>query len=223
MTTTTTHAATRATSGARRRATALLAAAVMGGGLATAVAPGDARAATAAASRDATIATALSGRIPCSIGAKYDLGCGRMKNGRLKLNRGTSPHAHIEIKNIARGGRRTSIRLVDVAGDARKEAVVIISANAGSVAWSNTVLVYDGHGRLLSTWSSRDAIQVGRKGGAWGAQEGTTFGRSRAYSVDLKVEGIATGDDGSWGNGVDVYRLSKGKNGKPVFRLITRR
>ncbi|WP_313566797.1 hypothetical protein [Mobilicoccus sp.] len=177
----------------------------------------------AARSRDATLATALSGYIPCSIGASYHLGCGRMRNGRLTLNRDAPPHARIEIKDIDGPGRRTSVRLVDVAGDSRKEAVVIISANAGGVGWPNVVTVYDGLGRLLTTWDSGTAVSAGRKN-AGGAREATSFTRTRKNSVDLRVEGIASGNQcAACGTGVDVYRLSKSRNGKPAIRLITRR
>lgn len=223
----------------RAKIAAALAAAMMTGGVAVATVPLEAQAAPATTSsvaaaattstvaakpRNATLATALSGRIPCSIGSPYDLGCGRMKNGRLKLNRDVSPYAHIEIKDIDYGGRRSSVRFVDVAGGPQKEAVVLISANAGGVSWPNFVTVYDGNGALLSTWSSAAAIQKGRKGGASGARESTSFSRTRATSVDLRVTNIATGTQCvACGTGVDVYRLSKGKNGKPVFRLITRR
>jgi len=174
--------------------------------------------------KDATYATALTGVIPCSIGAYYDLGCGRMRNGRLRLGPNASPYAHIEIKDIDGDWRRGSVRLLDVAGGRHKEAVVIISANAGGVGWPNYVTVYDGHGRLLATWDSGAAIQKGRKGGAWGAREGTNFTRTRSGSVDLRVTGIATGSQcEACGTHADVYRLSKGKNGKPTFRLVTRR
>lgn len=222
----------------RSKIAAALAAATMTAGAAVAAVSLEAQAAPAAATsaaaarastvaakpRNATLATALSGRIPCSIGSPYDLGCGRMKNGRLKLNRDVSPHAHIEIKDIDYGGRRSSVRFVDVAGGPQKEAVVLISANAGGVSWPNFVTVYDGNGALLSTWDSAVAIQKGRKGGASGARESASFSRTRSGSVDIRVSGIATGTQcEACGTGTDVYRLSKGKNGKPVFRLITRR
>lgn len=187
--------------------------------------PGAVRPASpSAASKEATLATALSGRIPCSIGADYDMGCGHMRGGRLKLAPTAPPHAHIEIKNIDAGPRRADIRLVDVAGDRRKEAVVIISAYAGGVGWPNFVLVYDGNGKLLLNWFSGDGIARGRQGGAWGAREGTAFGTTRARSVDVHVRGIATGSQcEGCGTHHDVFRLAKGKNGKPVMTLITRR
>lgn len=204
----------------RGKAAALVAAAAMCGGAATVAAPASAQ----AASRDATYATALSGVIPCSIGAMYDIGCGRMVNGRLKVNRNAPHGSHINIKGIENGTWRNNVRLIDVAGDSRKEAVVIISASAGGVGWPNTVVVYDGNGKLLSTWDSGIAIQRGRKASADGAREATAFSRTRSTSVDLRVTNIAVGlQCAACGTGTDVYRLTKGKNQKPVFRLITRR
>lgn len=111
-----------------------------------------------------------------------------------------------------------------MAGTKHKEAVVIISADAGGVSWPNYVAVYDGNGTPLSTWDSGAAIQAGRNGYADGARERTSFGRSTRTSVDIRVDNIATGSQPViGGTGTDVFRLSKGKNGKPVFRLITRR
>lgn len=180
---------------------------------------------SAATPRNATLATALSGTIRCPLNTYYpELGCGRMRNGKLKLRPGNSPYAHIEIKDIDYGGRRSSVRLMDVAGTRHKEAVVIISANAGGVSWPNYVAVYDGHGKLLTTWDSGAAMQAGRRGEVGGARETTAFSRTTKASVDLRVTGISTGSQAECcGTGVDVYRLSKGKNGKPAFRLITRR
>lgn len=213
----------------RRSAVALLAAAGLVGAASAAPAPAASAQPSvqpaAVAPRDATLATALSGTIRCPLNRYYpELGCGRMKNGKLRLRPGNSSHAHIEIKDIETRGRRTSVRLIDVAGTKHKEAVVIISANAGGVSWPNYVAVYDGNGRLLTTWDTGDAIAVGRKGGASGAREFTSFSRTTRTSVDLRVGNIATGRQAECcGTGTDVYRLSKGKNGKPVFRLITRR
>lgn len=211
-----------------RVALATMAAATMCGGVALTAAPLTAQAAparaTAAKPKDATLSTALSGSIPCSIGADFDLGCGRMRKGKLTLNKNTSPNAHIEIKDIDYGGHKSSVRLIDVAGTKHKEAVVLISANAGGVSWPNFVIVYDGNGKRLATWNAADAISAGRKGGAWGARETATFSRTRANSVDIRVDGIATGNQcEACGTHTDVYRLTKGKNGKPAFRLISRR
>lgn len=94
-----------------------------------AASPVSVQAAPTPAPRDATYATALSGRIPCPLNPYYpELGCGRMRQGKLTLKPGNSPYAKVEIKNIESNWKRTSVRFVDVAGSRHKEAVVIISA-----------------------------------------------------------------------------------------------
>lgn len=176
-----------------------------------------ANAAKTPAPRDATYASVLSARIPCPLNAYYPhLGCGRMKNGRLKLAPGNSPYAHIEVKDIDTTWKRTSVRFVDVAGSRHKEAVVLISANDGGVSWPNYVIVYDGHGNVLSK------LDVGEVSGD--ARERTTFSTSRANSVDVRTSNIPRGAQPSCcGTGTDLWRLSKGPKDKPRWQLITRR
>lgn len=180
--------------------------------------PVAAQAAAKPAPRDATYATVLSGRIPCPINPYYpELGCGRMRQGKLTLKPGNSPYATVEIKNIDSNWKRTSVRFVDVAGTRHKEAVVIISANAGGVGWPNYVLVYDGTGKLINIWDSGKATDSDPR-------EGTSFSTARKNSVDVRVEGIQKRGEGACcGTGKNIYRLSKGTNGKPHWKLISRR
>lgn len=170
-------------------------------------------------SRDATYATALNGVIPCAINRGYDeLGCGRMVNGRLPGAGRVLPGGHINIKHIETGRlwQHRSVRLIDVAGDRRKEAVVLISASAGGVGWPNQVIVYDGNGKVLNLWDSGAAT-------AADPREGTTFGRSRTTSLDVRVDGVQKPGEGACcGTGSNVYRLYKNSAGRAAWKLVSR-
>ena len=186
--------------------------------LSLATSPVAAQAAPKPAPRDATYATVLSGRIPCPLNSYYpELGCGHMRGGKLTLRPGNSPYTHIQIKDLESTWKRTSVRFVDVAGTSHKEAVVIISANAGGVSWPNYVMVYDGNGALLNVWDSGKATDSDPR-------ESTSFSTTRKNSVDVRVDGIPKGAEPSCcGTGKNIYRLSKGTNGKPHWKLISRR
>ena len=203
-------------------AVAICSAATFAGvGVADAAAPTAATAATAV-SRDATFDSALRGQIPK--GLPYDLGHGRMVNGKLKVSKDAPPHSHVNIKHIDGAWKRKSVRFVDVAGNSAKEAVVIISASAGGVGWPNYVAVYDKGGKLINWWDSGEATAKGRKGHTGGARETTSFVTMTRKSVDVRVNNISVEGQGECcGTGRDTFRLSKGANGAPQWKLITRR
>lgn len=140
-----------------------------------------------------------------------------MHQGRLTLRPSEWAHARVQIKGIDDGTwKRDSVRFVDVAGDRRKEAVVVISANAGGVGWPNYVLVYDGNGTLLNVWDSGKATKAEPR-------ESTVLSKPVKNTLGVLVYGIQKkGQPACCGTGKNVYRLSKGANRKPSWKLIAR-
>lgn len=174
-------------------------------------------AAKAPRSRDATYATVLAGKIPKPL-VPYGVKDGRLNRGDYARYNHAWPNGRVWIKNLDEGTwKRGSVRFVDVAGDRRKEAVLIISRTLGGVGWPNAVVVYDGNGRVVSAWDSGAATGAD-------AREGTSFGTTRSTSVDFRVVGIQRAGEGACcGSARATYRLSKAKDGKPRWTLINRR
>lgn len=167
-------------------------------------------------SKDATYATVLSGRLPASV--TPDGKPGRLRGGDYSGFDPAMPHARVWIAGLDEGTwKRRSVRFIDIAGDRRKEAVVILDHTLGGVGWPNAVVVYDGNGRVLSSWDSGAAVKAD-------ARNGTSFGKARATSLDIVVRNIPrTGEPSCCGTGRATFRLSKGASGKPKWTLINRR
>lgn len=133
-----------------------------------------------------------------------------MRNGVLRGVSKDDLNVMVSVKDIDGAWKKHSARFIDVAGDAGKEAVVIVSVHAGgSASWPNYVFVYDARGKLLMKWDS------GRYHGD--AREAVSFGPVTPTSAILRVSHIPKGNECYMcGTGKAAWRISK-KNGRPTM------
>lgn len=106
------------------------------------------------------------------------------------------------------------VAFVDVAGDARKESVVLLGRTNGGVPWADGIVVYGADGTVVSSWDTSDA------GGD--PRGNCTFLRLTDSSVDVEIHGTDGSGSAAEQRGMSIYRLSKG-SGTPTWKLVSRR
>lgn len=160
----------------------------------------------------ATYQTVLGAYVP-SLSKEYGFRSGRLRGGRLPNVSAAFPTAQVQVKDIDGSWRRDSVRFMDAAGTpGTTEAIAIVSANAGGVAWPNHVFVFDPLGRPALIWNSAVAGE---------AREGTSFGAMTRAGLQLKVSNIVQPDEASCCGTADaLFLLAKGGGGRPVVRTV---
>ncbi len=168
---------------------------------------------------DATYDVVLNGLVPATVLPEASPRPVRMTRGRAEGFSAENPRAAVWVKGIddsqnPEAWKRDFVRFADVAGDGRKEAIVVLSRTLGGVPWPDGLAVYDADGRVVFAWDTREA------GGD--PRSGTSLIGGTGTSVDVRIVGTDPSSGGARQVGSRTYRLSKGADGKPAWRQIAK-
>lgn len=162
---------------------------------------------------DAVYAALLSAPVPAKLVPNNR--AGRLRNGVYADFDPEIPGEKVWLKNGADDTEwKSRVSFVDVAGDDRRETVVLLGRTNGGVPWPDGIVVYDQSLRIIWSWDT---------GNAGGDPRGNArFRRAGATSVEVEIPGTGRSAGGANQSGTSTYRLSKGA-ATPNWTLVSRR